>query len=210
MPDGFGLASLGDGAEVIVRADTCLGDRDDDEAGHDLADVHTRYSEAGPWGGAGLDEMMWRWVEDDKDAQRTAAFTSFGLLGGKFARRVLFLCAVVTFVVSVYLNTSQAQRSQGAANVYESQNLAAFWFVAVTAVTLALMWTQRPRQANALFLYRRLLSHSGVDVVGRKLHHFLHARGTLPARYEHNPRRQAAPLPTVRDRGRLEQHRDAD
>ena len=83
MPDGFGLASLGDGAEVIVRADTCLGDRDDDEAGHDLADVHTRYSEAGPWGAGPWDTPWCAHVPRNGDRlQRQQTAGGSGMLVG--------------------------------------------------------------------------------------------------------------------------------
>ena len=113
--------------------------------GHDLADVHTRYSKAGPWGTAGLDTTMWRWVEDNKDAQSTAAFTSCGLLGGKHPRRALLLAAVLAAAWATYHTATD-----GNGNLHY---VGLFWFSAVSFTVLGLMWDRKPRQANLLFLY---------------------------------------------------------
>ena len=164
--DGLGLESLGlhlGNLDVHDDEPRRLGNRelhldcDDDESrqresytddaggGHALADVHERYREAGPWGNAGLDDMMWRWVEDDKDAQRTAAFTSFGLLGGRFARRVMFVMAILGLLAPI-----NAAIAEGGTDLYMLQTA---WLAGVTLVILALMWAKKPRQASNLFLY---------------------------------------------------------
>lgn len=78
-------------------------------------------------------------------ALRTAAFTSFGLLGGRFARDVRLLISIVALVGTIYFAVDE-----GGANLF---HVAAWWFVALTWAILALTWAQRSRHAYTLFRY---------------------------------------------------------
>lgn len=112
--------------------------------GHDLNDLHTRYTKAGPWGPYGIDRMMWRWVEDNPDAQRTAGFTTVGLIGGKYSRWAALVLGLMALCFALSISGARPDRMS------EGQGGSA-WFGVWGIVLNILIWMRRPRVATVWF-----------------------------------------------------------